>query len=136
MIFDPSRMCWVSMLPPEEEEPDVFANMADDEDSDDWDVKGDTVRGSVQLGNKDATPTLPQTSASIINRIHSRSESESDRGSRGSMICDVEDGFLEMCQAAEQRHRREMRGWTTSSKSTQPDRTFLYEIRALATRQY
>ena len=32
MLFDPTRMCWVSTLPPEDEEPDVFAELADDED--------------------------------------------------------------------------------------------------------
>ncbi|KAI0694870.1 hypothetical protein BC835DRAFT_991083 [Cytidiella melzeri] len=138
MIFDPSRMCWVSTLPPDEDEPDVFANLADDEDSDDWESKGDTIRASAQLHrDKDATPTGPQiqTSSSFASRTRSRSESESDRGSRASMVCDIEDGFFESCQAAEQRHRLEMRGWITPSPA-QPDRTFLYEIRALATRQY
>ena len=40
MIFDPVKMCWISTLPPEEDEPDVFANLADDEnDSDTWETK-------------------------------------------------------------------------------------------------
>ena len=60
-------------------------------------------------------------------------KSESDRCSRASMFCDVEDGFFEKCHAAEERHRSEMRGWATAAE---PDRSFLYEIRALATRQY
>lgn len=138
MIFDPSRMCWVSTLPPDEEEPDVFAELADDEDSDAWEAKADTIRASLQPSrDKDATPTAPQiqTAPSYSSRTRSRSESESDRCSRGSMVCDVEDGFLEMCQTAEQRHRHEMRGWTTAN-SSQADHSFLYEIRALATRQY
>lgn len=131
MMFDPSRMCWISMLPPEEEEPDVFANLADDEDSDDWDAKGDTIRANQQAKATSATPSAPPCS-----RSRSRSESESDRCSRGSMVCDVDEGFFELCRAAEQRHRQEMRGWATSRTSHQPDRSFLYEIRALATRQY
>lgn len=138
MIFDPSRMCWVSTLPPEEEEPDVFANLADDEDSDDWDAKADTIRASLQVTKDlDATPTATQlqSSSSLVSRSRSRSESESDRGSRASMVCDVEDGFFDLCQAAEQRHRQDMRGWISQS-GPQPDRSFLYEIRALATRQY
>ena len=139
MIFDPSRMCWVSTLPPEEDEPDVFANLADDEDSDDWDTKADTIKATLPL-NKDegTTPIAPQITASTSStssRARRRSESESDRGSRASMICDLDDGFLGTCQAAEQRHRQEMRGWAAST-TTQPQRAFLYEIRALATRQY
>lgn len=138
MIFDPSRMCWISTLPPEEEEPDVFANMADDEDSDNWESKADTIRASQQL-NKDAssTATQPEISASAVSRTRSMSESESDRCSRASMVCDVDEGFFETCRTAEQRHRHEMRGWTLQqSQSAYPDRSFLYEIRALATRQY
>lgn len=138
MIFDPSRMCWVSTLPPEEDEPDVFANLADDEDSDDWESKADTIKATLQLNrDKDTTPTAPQirASGSLSSRTRSRSESESDRGSRASMICDVDDGFFDQCQAAEQRHRHEMRGWIAPT-TTQSERAFLYEIRALATRQY
>ncbi|KAI0814874.1 hypothetical protein BC629DRAFT_1588563 [Irpex lacteus] len=138
MIFDPSRMCWVSTLPPEEDEPDVFANLADDEDSDDWESKADTIKATLQLNrDKDTTPTAPQirASGSLSSRTRSRSESESDRGSRASMVCDVDDGFFDQCQAAEQRHRHEMRGWIAPT-TTQSERAFLYEIRALATRQY
>lgn len=134
MIFDPSRMCWISILPPEEEEPDVFANLADDEDDEDWDAKGATIRASQQTSA--ATSNTSQTepaSSSVLSRTRSRSESESDRCSRASMFCDMEDGFFEKCHEAEERHRTEMRGWTSS---TGLDRSFLYEIRALATRQY
>ena len=35
MVFDPVRMCWMSTLAPEEEEPDVFADLADDEEDGD-----------------------------------------------------------------------------------------------------
>lgn len=45
MLFDPVKMCWVSRLPPEEDEPDVFANMADDEgDEEAWEDKAGTIR--------------------------------------------------------------------------------------------
>lgn len=139
MMFDPSRMCWVSMLPPEEEEPDVFANLADDEDSDAWDSKADTIRaGQQQASTLAAAPTdAPSANPGpSCGRTRSQSECESDRCSRGSMICDVDEGFLETCRAAEQRHRQEMRGLVTPQPSRQPDRSFLFEIRALATRQY
>ena len=32
MVFDPVQMCWKSTLPPEEDEPDIFADLADDEE--------------------------------------------------------------------------------------------------------
>lgn len=132
MIFDPSRMCWISTLPPEEDEPDVFADLADDEDED-WDAKCDTIRANQQALGSNKDTTLESASSLTPNRRRSLSESESDRCSRASMVCDIEEDFFEKCLAAEQRHRSEMRGWTTPSET---DRSFLYEIRALATRQY
>src|SRR6266436_3163830 len=48
MIFDPTRMCWISTLTPEEDEPDAFAHLADDEE-DSWETKGGTIRASQQL---------------------------------------------------------------------------------------
>ena len=133
MIFDPARMCWISTLPPEEDEPDVFADLADDEDDEDWDAKGATIRAGQQTSVTVSANTsqVESNPGCVVSRT--RSESESDRCSRASMFCDVEDGFFEKCHAAEERHRAEMRGWTTSSET---DRSFLYEIRALATRQY
>ena len=32
MTFDPSRMCWILRLLPEEDKLDIFAHLADDED--------------------------------------------------------------------------------------------------------
>lgn len=63
MLFDPVKMCWVSQLPPEEEEPDVFADMADDEDDDgsEWEKsKGGTIRG---LAGIRFAPPSPRPSA-------------------------------------------------------------------------
>ncbi|KAJ3491068.1 hypothetical protein NLI96_g1000 [Meripilus lineatus] len=139
MIFDPQRMCWISTLPPEEEEPDVFADLADDENDEDWDAKGGTIRAS-QQGTPTAGPTSSRMELPSPARSHSRgmSGSESDRGSRASMVCRVDDGFSGKCRAAEERHRHEMRGWVSSRVDVfgEPDRSYLYEIRALATRQY
>lgn len=147
MVFDPTRMCWISTLPPEEDEPDVFANLADDEDdSDAWESKGGTIRANVpRTSDASATSTLadPDTEASSPSCSHSRtlSESGSERGSRASMvICDVDDSFIHSCRKAEERHRTEMKGWkTTLSKrdtSLASDRSYLFEIRELATRKY
>jgi len=54
------------------------------------------------------------------------------------MVFDVDDEFIAACHSAESRHRVEMKGWTPAlTKSTsEPDRSYLYEIRALATKQY
>jgi len=145
MIFDPSRMCWISTLPPEEDEPDVFADLADDED-DDWEAKASTIRASQQPQASIAPPA--DTSSSSESRtptspsrkhVRSQSESESDRCSRASMVCDIDDSFAETCREAELRHRAELKGWVlspTRDAQAEPDRSYLYDIRALATRQY
>lgn len=149
MIFDPTRMCWISTLPPDEEEPDVFADLADDEE-DGWEAKAGTIRASQQLGCTSNTPSETSGSSSGIvitapsparSRTRTTSESESDRGSRASIVYDVADDFVEVCRAAEERHRSEMRGWRSSVSRQpvsfgEPDRSYLYEIRALATRKY
>lgn len=149
MIFDPVRMCWISTLPPDEEEPDVFADLADDEDEEAWETKGGTIRASQQSSITPATQDTSGHRSSIVvtapsparSRTRTNSESESDRGSRASIVYDVADDFVEVCRSAEVRHRSEMRGWRSqASRQTdpfaEPNRSFLYEIRALATRKY
>jgi hypothetical protein len=155
MFFDPVRMCWISTLPPEEDEPDVFANLADDEeDGAAWESKGGTIRASLHQRVSDAgsaSTSCANSSESSDLRLgapspahsHTRtlSESGSERGSRASMVVrDVDETFLEKCRDAEERHRREMKGWkSTLAKQdlyANPDRSHLYEIRALATRKY
>ena len=146
MIFDPSRMCWISRLPPEEDEPDVFADLADDEEED-WDRKGGTIRASASqpLDHSLATAATRGDSPSPgrPTSAHSRamSESGSERGARPALtsLLDVDGKLLERCRVAEDRHRAEMKGWKlrpTGENDEEPDRTSLYEIRALATRQY
>ena len=144
MIFDPIRMSWISTLPPEEDEPDVFANLADDEnDSDCWQRKTETIRATPSISSvADSSLSSSQELPSPLH-THSRtiSDSGSDRGSRASLVvCDVDEAFLERCRAAEERHRTELKGWgTLLSKHNsfgEPDRSFLYEIRDLATRKY
>ncbi|EIN14099.1 hypothetical protein PUNSTDRAFT_95668 [Punctularia strigosozonata HHB-11173 SS5] len=149
MFFDPDRMCWISTLPPEEEEPDVFADLADDEeDGDGWETKGGTIRANQHHqtgGSATATPDRSATSSASSSheppspaRSHTRtiSESGSDRGSRASMVYDVDDDFADKCHVAEDRHRTEVHGWRLRPKVEPEPRTWLYEIRALATRKY
>jgi len=144
MVFDPARMCWISTLAPEEDEPDVFANLADDEE-DDWDAPSGTIRATAP---RISDVSSVSGTSSHVNELkpppdnHARSVSDSggsDRGSRASMmVCDIDDAFVASCRAAEERHRLEMKGWKTSKRehSLASDRTFLYDIRALATRRY
>ncbi|KAJ3891859.1 hypothetical protein GG344DRAFT_46493 [Lentinula edodes] len=150
MIFDPQRMCWISTLPPEEEEPDVFANLADDEDEED--VKGDTIRVNLQsaLTTPD-TSVNSRTSTSMSNTTRdgspsrssygrAPSESGSERGSRASMVYEIDGNFIEKCRAAEKRHVAEMKGWkdilAKQDVLYETERPNLYEIRDLATRKY
>jgi len=147
MIFDPARMCWISTLPPDEDEPDVFANLADDEDDEDdaaWESKGGTIRASLQLAAPNesastATPSATSSPARSESYVRATSESDSERGSRASLLFDVDETFLQRCRAAEERHRVEMKGWNVSTGQNpfaEPDRSYLHEIRELATRKY
>ncbi|KAI9445078.1 hypothetical protein H4582DRAFT_1870981 [Lactarius indigo] len=147
MIFDPGRMCWISTLSPEEE-PDVFADMADDEeDADVWEKQGGTIRaGQSRSSSSGLTSEVSSSTVSsqielpspARSRARSPSDSGSDRGSRASMVYDVDDTFLDACRLAEERHRQEMRGWKGKFDDPFPQnhRSYLYEIRALATRRY
>ncbi|THH18086.1 hypothetical protein EW146_g2842 [Bondarzewia mesenterica] len=155
MIFDPTRMCWISTLSPEEDEPDVFADLADDEeDGDCWEANGGTIRAGQQhdssniaSGPSDTSrsaaasrPGQPSPTRSTRSRSHTRSPSESgsDRGSRASFVCDVDDSFLDKCSQAEERHRAEMMGWNSKQDDVfaDTDRRYLFDIRALATGNY
>ena len=142
MIFDPGRMCWISTLS-QEEEPDVFAEMADDEE-DVWESQGGTIRaGQSRSSSSGVTSEVSSSTVSsqielpspARSRARSPSDSGSDRGSRASMVYDVDDSFLDTCRLVEERHRREMRGWK-GNPFPQSHRSYLYEIRALATRRY
>ncbi|KAJ6621608.1 hypothetical protein B0H10DRAFT_2016644 [Mycena sp. CBHHK59/15] len=147
MIFDPARMCWISTLPPDEDEPDVFANLADDENDDEdggWESKGGTIRASLQLSSSNtsastATPSAAPSPARSESYVRATSESDTERGSRASMVFEVDEAFLDSCRKAEERHRVEMKGWSALARQdpfVEPDHSHLYEIRELATRKY
>jgi len=149
-------MCWISTLSPDEDEPDVFANLTDDEeDGEGWKAKGGTIRASLQQSGVNSAPVthVSSFSSSVSSmgvdepysshnhtRTISESESGSDRGSRASMVFDVDETFIESCRLAEERHTKEMKGWKSALArqiaSFAPDRSSLYDIRALATRKY
>ena len=148
MIFDPTRMCWISTLPPEEDEPDVFAHLADDEQDDGWVTRGGTIRANQPASAAESVTTsdVSDTGSGSSSRIEPSSparslrrrsscDSSSDRGSRASLVYDVDENFLQMCRDAEARHKSELKGWKLKSDD-QPNRSYLWEIRALATRRY
>lgn len=143
MVFDPSRMCWMSTLSPEDDEPDVFADLADDEDG--WESKGGTIRATQPASDFTASETSESAPSSRMetpsparSRRRSPSDSGSDRGSRASLVYDVDDSFVALCHQAEECHRSDLQGWklTQADPFDAPDRTHLWEIRALATRRY
>lgn len=235
MMFDPSKMCWISRFADEEEDP--FAGMDEDDEFDADDDKDATLgkrrglnsitnsmRSRSNTGNLGApsigtpletvagSPARSAASRTSHRTQHSTaSESETEslmlhpasslsarsnddddddrqsasegspdrarrraqmRGASTSPIPGVDDIMLEVCQAAEARHRQEMKGWfpkrtraassasAPSSSSRTPtgrsyhqqrgasvlydddadehgiDRSYLFEIRTLATRQY
>jgi hypothetical protein len=152
MVFDPSKMCWLSTLHPDEDEPDVFADLADDEHDDDWEARGGTLRAGDVGGPRSAVASDVSADSRFTSPSphHSRAGSESgdeglpfERGSRASLcVADVDESFREECRKAEARHRAEMLGWAvppprdTRRREPARDCGFLYEIRALATRQY
>ena len=142
MLFDPVEMRWVSQLPPEEEEPDVFADLADDEEEDlgFWSKNpGGTIRASGPLlasiriapASPDRSTTdgldasqngvfllaspLSDGNPSPARSSHSRGESEMDTSTDGTSDGGdgITDAFLDETTRAETRHRTEMLGWLT-----------------------
>lgn len=118
MIFDPIRMCWLADT--QEDEIDVFADFADDET--DW-------------SGHDSNLTAPSPAPTHERTI---SESSSDRGSRASLTYEVDATFSERCHAAEARHAVETHPWRYLPPAIEKldHYSHLYDIRALATRQY
>ena len=96
MVFDPVRMCWMSTLAPEEEEPDVVADLADDEEDGDWEAKGGTIRASQQQAVREASTNNGKSEGSRktpspvpSTRSRSHSQSDSDHASRASLVFDL-----------------------------------------------
>ncbi|PVF97605.1 hypothetical protein CPB86DRAFT_815464 [Serendipita vermifera] len=84
MLFDPVKMCWISQLPPEEEEPDVFADMADDENDENtsWEKnKNGTIRANSGLLSKLGSSLLSPRSTASGGKALSDSLSPIDGGS-------------------------------------------------------
>jgi hypothetical protein len=137
MIFDPARMCWISTIPAEDDEPDIFANLADDEeDTDGRESKGGTIRGLQQLTLSESDTSVSSVWVEAPSHTRAPSDSGSDRGSRASIVYNVDEAFLRSCRLAEERHHVEMRGWCATRTDVSTPPSHLYDIRTLATRKY
>jgi hypothetical protein len=125
MKFDPERMCWVSNL--DEDEPDPFEGLADDED-DDPDPGATITRANARrlmdiplggLGDSGgggggwSSRLASESSASVSTNNSFGGWSE--RG--GSAIGNehVDEVLRKECFKADERHRGEMNGWWISS---------------------
>ena len=115
-------MCWVSTLTPEEDELDVFANLADEEeDSNIWDSKGDMVRAIVSRVSDVSASNSSDARVCAASPVGSHSctfsESGSDCSSRAlMMVCDVNTAFFDSCKTAEEWHWIEMKGWNSTGQ--------------------
>ena len=161
MMFDPEKMCWVSTLAPEDDEPDPFEGMADDEDDD---MGGTITRAAGKRLVAIGGGYIPSSSFSSIHgggiKTSQSSTGISQSGAWSSRMASesslstiswdermrqeevrIPDGLVEECKEAEERHRKEMRGWLvrqTGSDGEKRDKERreekrLWEIRVLAT---
>jgi hypothetical protein len=133
MKFDPERMCWVSLT---EEEPDPFEGMADDEDED---VGATITRAS---GRKLVSVGLSSSATSAwSSRLASESSAAASVMSWEERVrAEVPRELWAECKEAEERHRREVKGWVMRTPSGSADlrererreEKRLWEIRNLA----
>ncbi|KAF8327898.1 uncharacterized protein EI90DRAFT_3155984 [Cantharellus anzutake] len=119
-------------------------------------VAGSPARSSVAATNR-SSMAFTTTSESDTESVEAVSLAGSviggspprrfERGASTSPIPDVDETMAELCRQAEERHRREIRGWyppssrrnrraTQEDDDVEVDRSYLFEIRELATRKY
>ena len=126
----------------------ILAEVADEEDGG-WETKGGTIRANQPTTTAEYVVTSDVSNAGSSNRIESLSpvqslrrrsscESSSDRGSRTSLVYDIDENFLQTCRDAEACHKSELKGWKLRKDEAfnHSDRSCLWEIRALGTGRY
>ncbi|OCF75557.1 hypothetical protein I204_04413 [Kwoniella mangroviensis CBS 8886] len=154
MQFDPIQMKWVSILSPEEDEPDPFEGMADDEDDEFGFGTGTITRSSGRKfvtvglnsiggggGSSNWTSRLASES-SVMTSTTTNTSASTNQGSNwdenGSGM--VSEELWKECKMAEERHKKEMKGWIMRSTSNtnelrereRKEEKRLWEIRNLA----
>lgn len=145
MRFDSDKMCWISILPPEEDEPDPFEGMADDE-GDSFDKGATLTRTTAKafsmnhaLLNADRRITSESTSSFSASVDDDFVGIETQRLSPPQM---VSDSLWRECLDAHSRNKEEMRGWVLRTlpdamemtERKRRDEKRLWEIRNLALR--
>lgn len=148
MQFDPIHMKWISVLPADEDEPDPFEGMADDEDEE---AGGGTIRAGAGRrfvpigpgsGSVASSSTWSQRLASESSMSIAASSASWEDRMRPSIGAEISPELWAECKEAEERHRKEMRGWIMrppngSSEMSERERREekrLWEIRTLAMR--
>ncbi|WWC71176.1 uncharacterized protein I206_105129 [Kwoniella pini CBS 10737] len=141
MQFDPVHMKWISILSPEDDEPDPFEGMADDEDED---LGGGTITRS---SGKKFLNKFVTTSNNWTSRLISESSIASSTTTQNSLNSTaweganlISDELWKECKSAEERHKKEMKGWIMRSTSSsteirereRKESKRLWEIRNLA----
>lgn len=125
MQFDPEKMCWVSLG---DEEPDPFADMADDEDDEGGNtITRATARKFVSVGQglgasagsgwSSRLASESSAGGSVISWEERVKVREADRRTGAGFVSggdgegDVTEALWRECKDAEERHRKEMKGW-------------------------
>jgi hypothetical protein len=139
MQFDPKEMKWISLDPDDEVDP--FEGMADDEDEEGG--KGGTIRASASAfarfrpSSTTSGSTTESSSVRYISGVSSFHDRDHDHG-RDHIGGEVTEALRLECKEAEERHRREMRGWQSgtggswSRSEERREEKRLWEIRHLA----
>lgn len=150
MQFDPIRMCWVSLLSKEEDEPDPFEGIDDDDDmgagssshgNDDahsnrsGDYLGAAEGGEAARRNRSGRARAGRLSEALSAAFSSDHENDDDDVGTG---LDEEDRriareFRRHCRRAEEGHRAEVAGWALGAlMDVERERARLWEIRKVA----
>lgn len=130
MQFDPKEMRWISLDP--EDEIDPFEGMADADDEDE--ERGGTIRASARNFRHEMASVSTASASEASSTRHVSGFSTSSATAMGL----VSEELRGECREAEERHRREMRGWQSgtggswSRSEERREEKRLWEIRHLA----
>lgn len=134
MKFDPVRMCWISLT----EEEDPFASMADDEDEPSTLRISGKKLVSIGLSSIPSATTAQTPQSRFVSESTTISTHSWEGRTRPNAQNAVSTELWNECRAAEERHRREMRGWVTRPGDVRDrerrEEKRLWEVRNLAMR--
>ncbi|WVQ84271.1 hypothetical protein IAT38_006423 [Cryptococcus sp. DSM 104549] len=116
MQFDPIQMRWVSILSPDEDEPDPFEGMADDEDEETGGGATITRAAGRKLVSVGGGSGSMASSSTWSQRLASESSMAASVASweertRPDVGVQIPVELWAECREAEERHRKEVKGW-------------------------